>query len=116
VRASLRNPRRQRVVLPQARAAQAGLVLEAVRVADLARGALAAPVRARRRAQGDERRRVLAREPDAAVGAHPGTVAEDFDVPVSLLEADLEVGVRAVAGVRVVLPLGGEEGDGFAVR
>ena len=47
------------------------LGLEAVDVDDAARDALAGPPGARRGADGDEGRRVLAREPDATVGQGP---------------------------------------------
>ncbi len=73
---------------------------------------LAAPVGAGCRAQADERRRVLAGEPEALVGQ---AVPHGADVLVALLEPDLEVCVAAVAGKAVVQPVGGQVAGRLAV-
>lgn len=74
---------------------------------------LPAPVRPRTRPQRHKGRRVLAGKPDPALG--PDIAAQRLDVLVALLEPHLEVAVGAVPRVGVVLPLGGYEGEGFAV-
>ncbi|KAF7173152.1 hypothetical protein CNMCM6106_007271 [Aspergillus hiratsukae] len=74
---------------------------------------LPTPVRPRTGPQRHKGRGVLTRKPDPALG--PDITAQRLDVPVALLETNLEVAVGAVPRVGVVLPLGGYEGEGFAV-
>lgn len=56
---------------------------------------------------------MLAREPDPALGAD--SPPERLDVLVALLKTYLEIAVGAVSRVGVILPLGGDESEGFAV-
>lgn len=74
---------------------------------------LPTPVRPRTRPQRHKGRRVLARKPDPALGAD--IPPQRLDVLVALLKTYLEVAVGAVPRVGVILPLGGDEGEGSAV-